>query len=360
MRVYAFHLLNDFSGSPKVLAQLTDGWSKHCVEVHLCTSFMNTGFLSDVSDGIFKHSIWYRFYENRALRLLALVFSQIWLIVSLFRKVRRKDVIYVNTVLPFGGALLGWMKGCRVVYHMHEATVNPPALKWFLFGVIRLTAAELIYVSEDLSRQVPFPGKISHVLHNAIPESFLQRARGIPRDTSSPQNVLMICSLKAYKGVNEFVELAHRLPVFRFRMVVNATSAELKAYFDGTELPSNLELFPRQRDVLPYYAWADLIVNLSRPDGWVETFGLTIIEGMALGLPAIVPTVGGITEVVEHGFNGYLADSRDVPGIEKLIQHIFLDWVRYDEMSKNARIQLQRFRETHFIETSLKLLLRVR
>jgi L-malate glycosyltransferase len=356
MRIFAFHLLNDFSGSPKVLAQLTEGWSRNAAEVHLCTSFMNTGFLSDVPEGVVRHSNWYRFHENRLLRLLALLFSQFSLMATMFNIIRRDDIVYVNTVLPFGAALLGWIKGCRVIYHVHEVTVKPLVLKRFLFGVLKLTARELIFVSEYLSQQVLFPGKVTHVLHNAIPDSFLQRAQVIPRDTSMPQNVLMICSLKVYKGVNEFVELARSLKMYRFRMVVNASALELNTFFDGVDLPPNLELFPAQRDVVPHYAWADLIVNLSHPDGWIETFGLTIIEGMAFGLPAIVPEVGGIVEVVDHGYNGYHADSRNVPALANLIHRVFLDTFGYKNMSENARRKLEQFREQHFIETSMVML----
>lgn len=356
MRVFAFHLLNDFSGSPKVLSQLTEGWSRHGIEVHLCTSFMNIGFLSEASEAIVCHRIWYRFYENRLLRLLALLFSQLYLLVTLFPVIRRDDVVYVNTVLPFGAGLLGWLKGCRVIYHVHEVTVKPLVLKRFLFGVVRLTAGELIFVSHYLSQQVSFPGKVSRVLHNAIPELFVVRAAAIPRDTSMPQNVLMICSLKAYKGVHEFVELAQRLPSYRFRMVVNASLQDVNAFFDRVALPNNLELIPAQKDVVPHYAWADLIVNLSRPDGWVETFGLTIIEGMAFALPAIVPQVGGITELVVHEFNGYQADSRDTSYIADLIHLIFLNTGHYQKMAANARRQLELFREHHFIEQSLQVL----
>jgi L-malate glycosyltransferase len=356
MRIFAFHLLNDFSGSPKVLAQLTEGWAANGQEVHVCTSFMNEGFLSGIPSAINRHSVWYRFYENRLFRLLALVFSQLFLMVRMAGKVRRDDIIYINTVLPFGGALLGWLKGCRVIYHVHEITVKPRILKCFLFGVLKRTSDELVFVSQHLSKQEVFPGKRTHVLYNAIPERFLSRVESYPAKNTTPKNVLMICSLKSYKGVHEFVELARRLPAYRFRLVANAAQTDLDAFFSDGPLPDNLELYPSQSDVVPQYAWADLILNLSRPDGWIETFGLTIIEGMAFGLPAIVPEVGGITEVVEPGYNGYHADSRNVDNVVALIQDLFEDTARYAQLSANARQRLELFREKHFVETTLRIL----
>ena len=37
MKIFAFHLLNDYSGSPKVLMQLIKGWTKNNLDVHLVT-----------------------------------------------------------------------------------------------------------------------------------------------------------------------------------------------------------------------------------------------------------------------------------------------------------------------------------
>ncbi len=356
MRIFAFHLLNDYSGSPKVLSQLVKGWNDHGLEVQVCSSFENNGFLSELPKQVTCRNVWYRFYENKLVRLFALLLSQLMLIVRLFSAVKRDDIIYVNTVLPFGAALLGRLKGCRVIYHIHETTMKPPVLKRFLFGVVKATAKDVVYVSHFLANEEPIAGKKTHVLHNAIPDAFVSRAMATPRDTSMPQNVLMVCSLKSYKGVHEFVALARRLHQYRFRMVINAPIEEIDAFFEGTERPANLELFPTQRDVIPHYVWADLIVNLSHPDGWVETFGLTIIEGMAFGMPAIVPPVGGITEVVSHGMNGFHINPHHINELADAILTMFQNPSEYDRLSTNATIKLRDFREKAFNEGSLNIL----
>ncbi|MCC5927243.1 MAG: glycosyltransferase family 4 protein [Bacteroidetes bacterium] len=358
MRIFAFHLLNDFSGSPKVLSQLIAGWVKNDIEVHVCSSFENHGFLSGLSSQAILRPVWYRFYQNKLLRLAALMSSQLLLIIKFFFIIKKDDIIYVNTVLPFGAALLGKIKGCRVIYHIHETTMKPAILKKALFGIAKFAADDVIYVSKYLANEEPFAGKSTHVLHNAIPEEFINRAKRIPRDISMPQNVLMVCSLKTYKGVREFVTLAARLKKYRFRLVVNASLEDIEAFFEGTTIPGNLELYPTQRDVIPHFAWADLVMNLSHPDGWVETFGLTIIEGMAFRIPAIVPPVGGITEVVDDGFNGYHINPHDIDTLEEAIEKMFQSSGLYSRLSKNAQIKLSAFREQTFIDESLKVVYR--
>ncbi|MBK6497170.1 MAG: hypothetical protein IPG00_02975 [Saprospiraceae bacterium] len=57
----------------------------------------------------------------------------------------------------------------------------------------------------------------------------------------------MICSLKAYKGVNEFVQLANKHAEYNFRLVVNASVSDIDQYFSGQNLPANITIFPTQR-----------------------------------------------------------------------------------------------------------------
>ena len=94
MRVFAFHLLNDYSGSPKVLMQLLKGWASSGLDVTVVTSKGRKGFLSDVP-GVRQASFWYRFASNPIICLLFLTASQIILLLRFFPVVKKQDVIYV-------------------------------------------------------------------------------------------------------------------------------------------------------------------------------------------------------------------------------------------------------------------------
>lgn len=334
MRIFAFHLLNDFSGSPKVLRQTIKDWVKEGREVHLFTAGGKEGFLTGIS-GIQNQSFWYRWHANSFIRLLTYTMSQIFLFVLAFRAIRRKDLVYVNTVLPFGAALAGRLKGCTIHYHLHETTVNPPALKWFLFGMVKWTADEVICVSAYMAETLKLGKTKVRIKYNALEDSFLEKVI-IKETPSSPENVLMICSLKWYKGIFEFVELAQVLSFFQFRLVLNATKNEIDQTFREHKLPENLTIYPTQKDVHPHYQWADLVVNLSRPDGWVETFGLTVIEAMAYQLPVIVPPVGGIAELVEDGKNGFKVDSRNGAALSRKVMEVLQNKALYQSLRVEA------------------------
>lgn len=97
-----------------------------------------------------------------------------------------------------------------------------------------------------------------------------------------------------------------------------------------------MEIYARQEDVVPFYSNASVVVNLSDKNQFVETFGLTALEAMSAGLPVVVPTVGGIAEMVEDGKNGYKIDVQDLERIAACLERILSDKQAYCRMAENA------------------------
>ena len=353
-KIHAFHLLNDFSGSPKVLRQVLDGLVAAGHPVELYTSPGGRGFLSAVP-GVRHHGNGYRFVQPVLPRLFLLLYAQLYLIVAGWRRVGPNDVVYVNTLLPFGAAILGRLRGARVVYHLHETSVSPELFKRFLLFWVRICAGEVVYVSDFLARQEPLD-KPRRIVWNALPDDFARRAAERAERRERPRNVLMIASLKRYKGVDEFADLAAYCPELTFELVVNAGPAEITDYFAERNLPENLTVFPAQSDVHPFYRRADVVVNLSRPDEWVETFGLTALEGMAYGVPVIVPPVGGIAEIVPDGKAGFHHDGRDTAAIAGRLRSWRTNPDAYQRHGDGAQEQATRFGEPAFLATMVELL----
>lgn len=354
MKIYAFHLLNDYSGSPKVLMQLVKGWTKSGIDVTVVTCSGREGFLSHL-DQVHYVEYWYRWAANPFLRLINLTLSQVIVVARLVTVIKKNDIVYINTVLPFGAAFLGMLKGCRIIYHIHETSMKPPLLKRFLFGVMKWSASDVIYVSKYLSEQEQVKNKRTHILYNAIEDTFLMESKKSVRPDRNPQHILMVCSLKSYKGVDEFFHLAQLHPALRFQLVVNASQKDIEGYIKEKQLAPNLTIFPVQQNLHPFYKWADIVVNLSHPDKWIETFGLTIIEGMAYGLPAIVPPAGGITEIVTDGENGYWADPRDLQFLSDRLRKLCTPEV-YFPMRKKAAERMNTYREKLLMNQSFAIL----
>lgn len=118
----------------------------------------------------------------------------------------------------------------------------------------------------------------------------------------------------------------------------------------------NLQIISRQNDVTPFYNEASIVLNLSDKQRFVETFGLTALEAMSAGLPVIVPTEGGIAEMVEDGANGYKIDVQDLDRIDCMIEEIFQDKDHYIRMANEANQVSLSFKESVMIEKILTIL----
>ena len=349
------HLLNDRSGSPRVLRSAIAALTQDPSHSRLFLGSDGSGWLDDI--GIVVTRYWYRRTPYRLLTLFAYLISQLCLLVRLFeaRGIDRKALIYVNTLLPFGAALYGWLTGRPVVYHLHEVSVSPAPLRWFLTAVARRTAQGLIYVSDFHRRCLPIPGIPARTVHDALDEAFLARAGACPyrHRRDGLFNVLMLASLRAYKGVPEFLELAERLSGradIHFDLVVNDDQAAIERYFSATSVPPNVTLHPRTDDPAAYYARASLVLNLSRPDQWVETFGLTLLEAMAFGIPVIAPPVGGPVELVSEGREGFLIDCRQGDMLAEKVQLLADDEALCVQLSAAARGKAAQFSPAAFAQ----------
>ncbi|GHV88928.1 hypothetical protein AGMMS50267_12880 [Spirochaetia bacterium] len=163
----------------------------------------------------------------------------------------------------------------------------------------------------------------------------------------------MVSSLKKYKGIDMFVSLARRIPDYSFFLVISSSNNDIEKYFLHAQLPNNIKLIPEQINLIPYYFNASVVVNLSIPDLWIETFGMTLIEGFELGTPCVAPDSGGPKEIVESGKNGILVNTVDENAIIEAIGHILGSRERYVEFVKNVFALRKRFS----VESSIKCLI---
>ena len=351
------HLLNDYSGSPKVLSQVIKAVQKEEFGVELYTGKSENGFLSELTDK--HHHYFYKRLENKYLTFVTFMFSQISLFFKLLKHRNEDIVIYINTMLPFGAGLAGKIMGKPVYYHIHEISLTPASFKCFLRFIVQKTASKVIFVSKSVEEVESFISIPQQVIYNALPNEFVKIAIKSPYQHLRYENfnVLMICSLKAYKGIEEFVYLADRCERqtnIIFTLVLNAEQSAIDEYYKGRVLPSNMTLVPRQNNLIPYYQQASLVLNLSRIDEWVETFGLTIAEAMAFGVPVIVPPIGGPIEIVHDGQEGYLISSYETEKIAKIIMELSKDEKRCIDLSKAARKRAENFNEVDFEKNILK------
>ncbi|MGR5000237.1 glycosyltransferase family 4 protein [Vibrio celticus] len=89
-------------------------------------------------------------------------------------------------------------------------------------------------------------------------------------------------------------------------------------------------------DQIPNYLdELDIVVIPSRFDS--ESFGVSAVESLSMGIPTIVSNVGGLPEVVEHGVSGIVIEKEDPALLAETILYLINDEEKLSKFKKNSR-----------------------
>jgi glycosyltransferase involved in cell wall biosynthesis len=343
------HLLNDRSGSPTVLRSTLDALNASERGL-LFVGSQGRGVLEEA--GVPTRRYWYRRSRYRLITLFTFLASQMALYRALSRAtdIPGDAVVFVNTLLPFAAMIWGRLTGRTVIVHVHEVSIGPAPLRKFLTWCASHCADRLLYVSNDHLSRLPINEAVSRIVFNPIdPAMQVKQAASLPYAPrrSGKFEVLMLASLKGYKGLGEFMSLAKALrdrDDIGFTLVLNAEDDEAAAFARRHAAADNVTIRARTDDPAAFYITADLVLNLSRVDEWIETFGLTILEAMLFGIPVVVPPIGGPAEIVTDGKEGLCIDSRDGAALRDAVRSLAEDPERMMSMSRAASRRADDFR----------------
>jgi glycosyltransferase involved in cell wall biosynthesis len=282
----------------------------------------------------------YKNSANKLLTLINFIFAQIMMFKMTYSKLSESNcenkLLLLNTILPAGAALAGKLCGVKVVYYIHEKSVNPPILKSMLKYVFTKTCSHSIYVSNFLENSESVPSIPSTIIYNSLGKA----EKKISRRMRISDNfiVFMASSLKPYKGINEFVLLAKSLPHLNFTIALNCEESEFDKFKLKNSKLSNLTLYRRPSNIQleRLYQNSSIVLSLSHPEICIESFGMTVIEAFRFGKPVIVPNVGGISELVKNSYNGFKISILELNKVESTIKILSRNSDLLQRLSQNA------------------------
>lgn len=348
--LYYVHLFNDFSGSPRVLRDAIDSEVNEPSNTYVFTS-KHKGFLDDVDAR--RVNFFYARSGNRYVQLFYFLLSQILLFGHLFTYLlvgaikKRRSTVVINTMLPFGAGLAAKLMRARVVYYVHETYIKPELLKCFLRFFIEHCATHVIFVSKYLQSVESFSKPYQSVIYNGLRSDFPNVTKVDKNLKFAGKQLFFAGSLKLYKGIDQLLELAELLPEFKVLAAINCEVEELNEFMRNRSVPINVEAIARPDNIQYYFASSFAVLNLSLPDVCIETFGLSLIEGMVFGSPVVAPPIGGPVEFV-NSENGLLVDSRETAEIVEFIRHLNRSFDTWCGFSEQALLASQRFTSAEY------------
>jgi glycosyltransferase involved in cell wall biosynthesis len=87
------------------------------------------------------------------------------------------------------------------------------------------------------------------------------------------------------------------------------------------------------RDIPKYYAAADVYISPS----FYESFGMSIIEAMAAGIPVVAASVGAVPELISNNETGLLVQPNSAPEIADAVCRLFANSELKRTISSSAR-----------------------
>ena len=119
---------------------------------------------------------------------------------------------------------------------------------------------------------------------------------------------------------NEDIDLEHTRQI---RLQVKHAGLEQQISFHGHLGDSSL---------FEYFSRSHVLTVPSTYEG----FGIVYLEGMGFGLPAVACQVGAVSEIIEHGANGFLIPPGDVSKLTHYVEQLIQDRSLLENLSVHA------------------------
>ncbi len=274
--------------------------------------------------------------------------------------IRRVDPDIVHTHGALSGRIAGRRCGKKVIYTRHSAFPVPAKLKyppgrWVNKWVNEYYSDHIIAVSPATAENLTDAG-ISDKNITVMMNGVTPVARKTPEECDAlrarwgiePDDFVLgiLARIEPYKGHMYILEAMKLLGEQgkKVRLLVAGTGAfeeELKAKTQEMGLSDRVVYLGFQSDVAAVLSVLDLQLNASYG---TEACSMSLLEGLSMGLPAVVSTYGGNPWLIDDGEVGLLFENRNSAALAACIARL-MDEPQTLERMKSRAIEVfsQRF-----------------
>jgi glycosyltransferase involved in cell wall biosynthesis len=271
-------------------------------------------------------------------------------------RAQRADILHTHNTTAFIDGLIGArLAGVPAMIHTDHCKNYPIEWRWTIAEnlasrlVDRMVAVSHHTKSELIAFEKIAESKLS-VIHNGINPrptrnvslDALRRELGFAADQVI---VGTIGRLEPQKGLDLLLaavpHVVRTCPRVGFLIVGGGSlEAELKAQAASLGVADRIVFTGWRSDAVDLMPLVDCFVSTSHFEG----LPMVMLEAMAFGKPLVATTVGGVPEILEHGFNGFGIDRRDPALVAAALARVVKDDVLRHRLSQNSRLRYeQRF-----------------
>ncbi len=243
------------------------------------------------------------------------------------------DAVHVNTITLREPLLAARRIGVRSLVHVRELIRHDAALLQMI-GEPADTIIRWIWDNTDCvianseATRISFslPGRVPVRVYNTTDIDLLAALPG--PSATGPVRAGLISSNLPKKGIRDFTRIASALaathPEVRFHLIgpENEYTREIETEIEAGNLPDSIRILGYRDTPAESIAEMDVVMSLSN---FQESFGRTVLEGMASARPVIAYDYGAPPELVRHERTGFVVPLQDVEAAADALRRLAED-----------------------------------
>ena len=267
----------------------------------------------------------------------------------------KPDVVHVMNFWSLCRRLRGRNHRRRLVLEMQSEWLSQmdPRVVAKQLSVVDAVVAVSDHIAKLFRSSFPSYGGLVATVYNGVDmDVFRPLERGVKNESADGPHLLFVGRVSPEKGVHtlikSFKEIAKHFPTAKLdivgprislpeRFLVGLSSdplvGELSRFYDapgGSNYQDYLDQLIRQcglensvylpgglphKQLVAKYRAADIVVNPSLS----ESFGISVVEGMACGIPVVGTGVGGMLETIVDGVTGRIVPPEDPEALARAV-----------------------------------------
>jgi glycosyltransferase involved in cell wall biosynthesis len=265
------------------------------------------------------------------------------------------DLVYTNTVTCVEGAIAARCTRKPHVWHIHEHISGNEGIATLLpFRIycttIKFLSRAVIFCSRAVASDYPQLSGRASIVYNGLPLNSRRDRIAVRAEVTNELGIVagakivaMVGALHPGKDHETFLSSAEQVArsvgdvIF---LIVGAGSerytSAIRRRIRDLQLDSMVRLLGWRDDILDLMAASDVLVVSSEK----ESFGLTVIEALAVETPVVSTRCGGPEEILEDGVTGLLVPVKDPLAMAEAIVRLLSDPVFARRMGANGRIHV--------------------
>ena len=231
--------------------------------------------------------------------------------------------------------------------------------KWFrkLDGKIAVSKPAMEYISKY------FPGYYNIIPNGVDLNHFSPSVSPIDDFGDGKLNILFVGRLEKRKGADFLLDAYKRVKgeIPNSRLIIVGPGTRLRKKYEKQVRQNGLDdvVFVGyvSYDELPrYYRTADIVCS---PATGRESFGIVLLEAMAVGKPVVASNIEGYASVVTHGVDGLLVPPKDGEMLAQALISLVTDESLRQQMGAKGRLKASDYSWEHIAQKILKYYIRV-